>query len=478
MGRAIDIRDRHDYKDWFSTQNFYLTESELKKIERTIKKEVLLLKDMTVSQRLLHLKRHEVTNWINNLKATNTFGHTHFVKRMIWRPKGKSDFRRIEPQLIKIDNDIEIRSYNIWDEPETTIYKNNEAHRVHWDVLRTLVSSAPNDGTVGRQMRFLVLDRNTKQYLGVICLSSAMFRIRAIHDEIGWNREAIKKQKKSKLNCIANGQTIVPTQPFGSAFLGGKLLSLLCLSKEVADAWEEQTGDKLVGVHTTSLFGTESGTQYDNLTPYWNKLKQETSGTTPLKPSSDNWNALKEWMRHRHPDQYYKAFVEKNPETGMLQMRENKTQSLEFCYARLGIEKSDYMISEPRGVYSSFLYKNSIQFLRDEISADDLEPAFDNSIDALTDFWRFGSMGDTTRPTDEILRKEKKPERVRKKVRAKGQLKGRVDASNYPIRADVEWYLDLPKLTWDEILERYPEKSSGTQTAQQVQPVADHADSK
>jgi len=58
------------------------------------------------------------------------------------------------------------------------------------------------------------------------------------------------------MNCIAKWQTIVPTQPFGRAFLDEKLLSLLCLYKEVAQACEQETGFEPVGVHTTSLYGT------------------------------------------------------------------------------------------------------------------------------------------------------------------------------------------------------------------------------
>ena len=59
-------------------------------------------------------------------------------------------------------------------------------------------------------------------------------------------------------NNTANGQTIVPTQPFGKYFLGGKLMSLLCLSEEVCSMWKKLYGNTLVGVTTTSLYGTKN----------------------------------------------------------------------------------------------------------------------------------------------------------------------------------------------------------------------------
>ncbi len=459
MSKKRNFSQDGGYKDWFESQSFPLTESSLKRIETQIRQEVRLLKPLSVNQRLLYLKREEVATWIDGRVKNKTIGHMHFVKRMIWRPKGKSDFRRIEPQLIKVNNEFEVDSYNIWGESQKIRLPTTEPLDIHWDTLRTLVSSAPNDGTVGRRMSFLVIDRPTKQYLGVICISSAMYRIPAIHEEIGWDKEKIKKQRGSKLNCLANGQTIVPTQPFGSAFLGGKLLSLLCLSKEVSDAWETEHGDKLVGVHTTSLFGTETGTQYDNLNPYWKKLDKQTSSEGPIKLTKNTYDSMREWLRHRYPEKFYQFFVEKNPETGMLNTRESKTVTLKFCYQKLGLRADEYNSFEPRGVYSSFLFKNSTEYLRDEISVEELVPAFDNSIAALTEFWRYGSMGDTTQPTDEMIKKEKKPERIRKKIRMKGQTKGRIDSVTASIPTEIDWYSNLPQMSWDEIQTKYPEKS-------------------
>jgi hypothetical protein len=168
---------------------------------------------------------------------------------------------------------------------------------------------------------------------------------------------------------------------------------------------------------------------------------------------------MREWLRHRHPEKFYQFFVEKNPETGMLNTRESKTVTLKFCYQKLGLRADEYNSFEPRGVYSSFLFKNSTEYLRDEIPVEQLVPAFDNSIEALTEFWRYGSMGDTTQQTDEIIKKEKKPERIRKKIRMKGQTKGRIDSVTASIPTEIDWYSNLPQMSWDEIQTKYPEKS-------------------
>ena len=110
-----------------------------------------------------------------------------------------------------------------------------------------------------------------------------------------------------------------------------------------------------------------------------------------------------------------------------------------------------------------------IDYLNGRIQKEELIPAFSNSIEDLTEFWRFGSMGDTTKPTSEIIKEKKKPEKIRKKVQMKGQTKGRVDSKTTLLPSQIEWYLDLPKMTWDEIQSKYPEKRQASETSSLVQ---------
>jgi len=467
MSRSKESPHDPQYERWVKSQTFPLSSRTLNQYKNVIKKEVLELKALPIKTRFLKNKKTEVEQLVHEHHIEDLPKHLAWCRRLIWTPRGKGDFRRITPHLIRINEDYEIPSVNIWGEPSVTTYNSTEPYRHHWTILRTLVSRAPNDGCVGRQLRFLVVDKPTRKYLGVICIASSLFETPAIHNEIGWNKQVILRTKKSKMNCLANGQTIVPTQPFGRAFLGGKLLSLLCLSKEVAQAWEQETGFPLVGVHTTSLYGTEYGTQYDNLSPYWRKLPEETSGEIPIK-IKQTLGKMKEWMRHTAPYQYWKHFVEKRPD-GTPKMRDGNSKSMRFVYPKLGLSHDEFIAKEPRGVYSAWLYSNAKEFLRGEIDASALSSSWDNSIQSLTEFWRFGTMGDTTRPTDEIVRKEKKPDRIRKKVQMKGMTKGRIDGKKDPLSSQIEWYLDLANLSWDETQKKYLASNEGNGTPQQVQ---------
>ena len=448
------------YLQWLKFADRSLSSQKLKAIENLVRSEVDILRSLSTKERFLYMKRDEIERWY----PSQTVKDILWVQRNIYTTRGKSDFRRIDPELVEVSDDLVLETRNIWGEPHSIDLKNQDSHKTHWDILRTLVSSAPNDGMVGRAIRFLVVDKTTRQYLGIICIGSAMFRTKSIHTEIGWNAQIIKKRRAKSgrpgLHNIANGQTIVPTQPFGSNFLGGKLLSLLCLSKEVADAWERKYGDKLVSVHTTSLFGSGDGTQYTNLNPYWRELR-ETTGQEAIKLTPTTYEQLKIWMRHKYPEKYFQLFEAKNEKTGMLETRESKSQALPFCYRQLDIK--NYISGEKRGVYSSFLYSNAIDYLNERISADQLIPAFDNSINSLTEFWRFGSMGDTTKPTDELRKKAKTAEKLRMKINQKGMVKGRIARISSPMRTENDWYLPLKNLSWDEIRNKYGDQPAATQ---------------
>jgi hypothetical protein len=450
------------FLDWVASQQKKTSSTVLDamglELRKNIREELQKFQDMDATEYTLWHKYNEIQEWL----PTQSKSHIDWVKRNIWKPKGRSDFRRIEPELIFVRDAYQLKSKNIWGEGVAIEVNNKEPHAKHWDIMRTLISSGRNDGTIGRALRFIVRDRQTKTYLGIICLSSSMAMLKCRNDKIGWKNSKEFFYQGSRLANIANGQSIVPTQPFGSAYLGGKLLSLLCMSDVVAQKWEEQYGQKLVEVDTTSLWGEMKGgqSQYDNLNPYWDSKLGDTQGQTPFKPSDAIYFLMRDWMRHKYPEDYYRHFVELGS-TGKLRMRENKTRAILFCFQKLGIEKSEYLSDHKRGVYRSRLYTNTDAFLRGEINEDQLIPAFDNSVQALTDFWKFGSMGDTrVLDADAKGKLKNDPKKIANKVRMKGMVKGQVDsrdpARQIPVQGNqVDWYQDLGSMSWQQARVKY-----------------------
>ena len=414
----------------------------------------------------LKLKQQEIQEWLPSQKIKNV----EWVRRLIWQPQGISDYRRIQPELIYVKSVYELQTKDIWGDSQTQELGGTEELDQHWSILRKLVSSARDTGGGGmRMMKYLVRDKTTRKYLGVLCISSDFMNATNRDKRIGWKREEFSKKTGrlyGKLNNLAQGQAIVPTQPFGNAYNGTKLLALLCLSKEVADKWEQIYGDKLVGVTTTALWGNKKNkSSYDGLDPYWQRI-QDSSGKTPINFTNKTYGLMKAWLRDRYPKEFYKI----NPKDGH-QVRDVKKKTVLQVLAKLGIPTKQRMSDAKRLCYMSLLYKNSDLFLRGEIQGDQLEPAFDNSVAALTKFWKFGVKGDTTR---KLTNAEKKAMREKYAplpqditLNLVASARARIDnlseeagksGKKLAIETDSaksDWYQDLGALSWDEARKKY-----------------------
>ena len=184
-----------------------------------------------------------------------------------------------------------------------------------------------------------------------------MVSVECREDYIGWSQH--HKHKLKKLNHTAVVSSIVPTQPFGFNFLGGKLLACLSTSDEIRKIWKDKYGDVLVGITTTSLYGSYS--MYNSI-PYWKKLGT-SKGTALIKPNDEVY-------------MYWYKFLEKNYSEEMekaKQMTSPKQKILKLMYDVLGIQTSKLQNEYNRGIYFSSFYKNTKEHLCNEIADDEFD---------------------------------------------------------------------------------------------------------
>jgi len=243
-----------------------------------------------------------------------------------------------------------------------------------------------NNSNIGRQLFFIVKDNRSDKYLGVICISGDFMDLTPRDQSIGWSREI--KTFSGKINHTAIGSSIVPTQPLGYSFTGGKLLAYLCLSDDVQRIWKEKYGDTLVGVTTTSLYGKAKAntlSQYDGL-KYWKRMGF-TTGSVSFQPSRPVRNMIWTWLKKNHTRKYWEWHEAKRP-NGQPLKRDHKNRSLNFTYSKLEIPKEYIRTEHQRGIYFTRLYNNTDQFLRGEIEAKDLVKNFDSSTESLVKVWK------------------------------------------------------------------------------------------
>ena len=286
------------------------------------------------------------------------------VRSNFWMPKQPDDYEQLKPKLVLHNGEL----------AET------------WNAIRTFTSTMKNNSNIGRNLFYAVVDNVTGNYLGVICISSDFLDLTPRDQAIGWSRDV--KTQQGMINHTAIGSTIVPTQPLGFNYTGGKLLALLCLADTIQKDWKEKYGDTLVGVTTTSLYGkTKAGglSQYDGL-QHWNAMGF-TSGSVAFEPKRTTSKMIFEWIKENHTRKYFEWWEAKNLQ-GLPLKRDHKNRSLNFAYPKLGIPKELIRTEHQRGIYFSPLYDNTNEFLRKEITEDKLVKSFDTSEEALTTIWK------------------------------------------------------------------------------------------
>ena len=286
------------------------------------------------------------------------------VKSNFWMPTEPDDYEKLKP-VMKLHNG---------ELAET------------WNAIRTFTSTMKNNSNIGRNLFYTVEDEVTGKYLGVICISSDFLDLTPRDKAIGWARDV--KTQQGMINHTAIGSTIVPLQPLGWNYMGGKLLALLCLADTVQKDWKERYGDVLVGVTTTSLYGkTKTGglSQYDGL-EHWNPMGF-SSGSVAFEPSRSTKAMLFDWIKETEPRKYFEWWAAKNLQ-GLPLKRDHKNRSLNFAYPKLGIPKQLIRTEHQRGIYFAPLYNNTNEYLRKEITDADLVKSFDTSEEALSNIWK------------------------------------------------------------------------------------------
>ena len=137
--------------------------------------------------------------------------------------------------------------------------------QAYYHELLTATSSAIIEKNIpGRELRWIVYEKNSKQILGFIRFGSPTINSKPRNEWLGQPANLSIFNRHSVM-----GFAIVPSQPFGYNYLGGKLLALMCVSHFAREALNEVFDKDIGWFETTSLYGsTTSASQYDGLKPF------------------------------------------------------------------------------------------------------------------------------------------------------------------------------------------------------------------
>ena len=130
-------------------------------------------------------------------------------------------------------------------------------------MLEKVASFSP-DQAPGKELKLVVKEKNTNTLLGFIKLGSPIINSKPRNNYLGDVPELTIFNQRAIMGFV-----IVPVQPFGFNYLGGKLLALICTSHKVREMLNDKYDTEFCLFETTSLYGNIKGTSmYDGLKPF------------------------------------------------------------------------------------------------------------------------------------------------------------------------------------------------------------------
>ena len=324
------------------------------------------LKSMSVQEFTFYKKWEELQQFRDGKIASSA----EKVQERIWKIHDLND----EESTIKQIEELE---------PEVVfVQESDEKYYDVWNSLRLFCHTMEFSQNPGRFLRFLVLDKKTRKYLGVMSVASDVIIITDRDKYLGWTSDNRLKDKRLAHSAI--GSCIMATQPFGYNFLGGKLMACLVTSKVIRDTWERMYSQKLVGMTTTSLYGSYS--MYNNI-PWWHKCGS-SSGKISIKPDQGCYDTWHQWIKDNRKEEYIKAMTQKEGVSGPVTAA--KLRVLSMIMDSCDIKQKNYVHGYERGVYYSCFYQNTKEFLKNEIDESNLimKPQVCRDVESIMEWWK------------------------------------------------------------------------------------------
>jgi len=171
--------------------------------------------------------------------------------------------------------------------------KNCKFNSTDFNTYLDLIYSHANEKNIpGKRLQYIIQEKNTQKIVGLIHLASPIISIKPRHDQLGGvpNMHAVNRH-------IIMGNIIVPAQPFGFNYNGGKLIAALCCSHEVRErVMEKYPAANIVSFETTSLYGSTKGmSMYDGMKPVL-KHYGDTVSDFPPNINDQTFHDLDHWF--------------------------------------------------------------------------------------------------------------------------------------------------------------------------------------
>jgi len=262
--------------------------------------------------------------------------------------------------------------------------------------LEIVTSHAVEVSVPGKSIKWVVYEKNTNKIAGFIRLGSPTINSKPRNNFLGKPLATLNAKVMKRFNdSTIMGFIIVPTQPFGFNYLGGKLLAAICCSHLTKDTLDKKYGGPFCMFETTSLYGsTKSVSQYDGMKPFLRHKGETVSDFAPLI-NDDNFHRLNDWFKERNGEPLI------DPQASSRKLK-TQTKMISIIKASLkGVDDDAYnkfvqtyidakgLTEQKRAYMSDYGFDNVKEYLNMETDELRKKDNFDRySFNGVVDWWR------------------------------------------------------------------------------------------
>ena len=270
------------------------------------------------------------------------------------------------------------------------------SNEIFVNYLEIVTSHAVEVSVPGKSIKWVVYEKNTGQIAGFIRLGSPTINSKPRNMFLGKPLDTMSKEVMKRFNdSTIMGFIIVPTQPFGFNYLGGKLLAAICCSHLTKDTLDKKYGGPFCMFETTSLYGTtKSSSQYDGMKPFLRHKGETVSDFAPLI-NDDNFHRLNDWFKKRNGEPLIDP---------MASSRKLKTQTKMISIIKTSLKGTDDnaynkfvqtyidakgLTEQKRAYMADYGFDNVKEYMNMETNELRKKDNFDRySFDGVVDWWR------------------------------------------------------------------------------------------
>ena len=259
--------------------------------------------------------------------------------------------------------------------------------------LEIVTSHAIEKSVPGKNLKWVVYEVNTNKIVGFIRFGSPTINSKPRNDFLGRPLQTTNMEVMKRFNdSTIMGFIIVPTQPFGFNYLGGKLLAGICCSHLARRTLSEKYNTDFCMFETTSLYGsTKQVSQYDGMKPFLRYAGLTLSDFVPAI-NDEKYHDLRKWFEDRNKGPLVDEDASSRKlktQTKMISIIRNSLEGKDLETFKTALVDAKGLTEKKRTFISTYGYDNVADYLNLETDTLTKRPNYDRfELEEIIKWWK------------------------------------------------------------------------------------------